>query len=123
MFFQQISLLVSLVFLLNLSFYSQRDQAIEIINDLCSENFSGRGYVDHGHIKAAKYIHDIFEKYSLNQFNKGTYLQAFKIKANTFPNDLHLALDNTELKEGVDYILDPVSGSANGCSSVHVETC
>jgi hypothetical protein len=105
--------LIVLIFF-SVSIISQRDAAKEILNDLCSENMCGRGYVKFGHIKAAKYIQEYYKAINLTSFKNGTYLQPFKIKANTFPNDLQVSINGLELKEGEDYILDPSSGTANG---------
>tara|TARA_B110000438_G_C15752768_1_gene623756 strand:- start:131 stop:1387 length:1257 start_codon:yes stop_codon:yes gene_type:complete len=106
----------TLIFLIffSVSIIAQRDAAKEILNDLCSEDMYGRGYVKFGHIKAAKYIQEYYKTINLKSFKKGTYLQPFKIKANTFPNDLHVSINGLELVEGEDYILDPASGTANG---------
>ena len=93
---------------------SQNDLSREILNDLCSDQMYGRGYVKFGHVKAAKYIQEFYKSIQLDQFKKGTYLQPFKIKANTFPNDLAVSIDGKSLVEGVDFILDPSSGSAKG---------
>lgn len=101
--------------------FSQKDAAKEILNDLCADQMYGRGYVKFGHIKAAKYIQEYYENIGLKQFKKGTHLQAFKIKANTFPNDLKVIIDSTELIEGVDFLVDPASGTALGTYElVHV---
>ena len=96
------------------SLISQNNPSREILNDLCSDEMMGRGYVRFGHVKAAKYIQEYYKSIQLKQFKKGTYLQPFKIKANTFPNDLNVSIDGKPLNEGVDYILDPSSGTAKG---------
>ena len=96
------------------SLISQNNPSREILNDLCSDEMMGRGYVRFGHVKAAKYIQEYYKSIQLKQFKKGTYLQPFKIKANTFPNDLNVSIDGKPLNEGVDYIIDPSSGTAKG---------
>ena len=105
---------VVVLLLISGSLISQNNPSREILNDLCSDEMMGRGYVRFGHVKAAKYIQEYYKSIQLKQFNKGTYLQPFKIKANTFPNDLNVSIDGKPLNEGVDYILDPSSGTAKG---------
>jgi len=99
---------------LTINFYSQSKQAIEIINELCSDELCGRGYVNNGHLKAARFIRDNFKDLGLKQYKKGNYLQSFNINVNTFPYDLHIILDSIEINEGIDYHLSPISGSAKG---------
>ena len=105
---------VTVLLLISGSLISQNNPSREILNDLCSHEMMGRGYVRFGHVKAAKYIQEYYKSIQLKQFKKGTYLQPFKIKANTFPNDLNVSIDGKPLNEGVDYILDPSSGTAKG---------
>ena len=105
---------VVVLLLVSGSLISQNNPSREILNDLCSDEMMGRGYVRFGHVKAAKYIQEYYKSIQLKQFKKGTYLQPFKIKANTFPNDLNVSIDGKPLNEGVDYILDPSSGTAKG---------
>lgn len=105
---------VVVLLLISGSLISQNNPSREILNDLCSDEMMGRGYVRFGHVKAAKYIQEYYKSIQLKQFKKGTYLQPFKIKANTFPNDLNVSIDGKPLNEGVDYIIDPSSGTAKG---------
>jgi len=97
---------------INICAQSKKD--VEIINELCSDKLCGRGYVNNGHLKAARFIRDNFKNLGLKQYKKGNYLQSFNINVNTFPNDLHITLDSIELTEGIDYHLSPISGSAKG---------
>ena len=105
---------IVVLLLISGSLISQNNPSREILIDLCSDEMMGRGYVRFGHVKAAKYIQEYYKSIQLKQFKKGTYLQPFKIKANTFPNDLNVSIDGKPLNEGVDYILDPSSGTAKG---------
>jgi len=93
---------------------AQREPAREIIHDLCSDEMAGRGYVDQGHLTAAKYIRDHFSQLNLLSFEKGNYLQPFNINVNTFPKSVHVSLSGKELRPGSDYLIDPISGSAKG---------
>ena len=74
---------VVVLLLISGSLISQNNPSREILNDLCSDEMMGRGYVRFGHVKAAKYIQEYYKSIQLKQFKKGTYLQPFKIKANT----------------------------------------
>lgn len=107
---------ITLLFLtfFTVSMVAQKKAATEVLNDLCAQNMYGRGYVKFGHIKAAKYIQEYYKSINLKSFKTGTYLQPFKIKANTFPHDLLISIKGMELIEGIDYLLDPASGTANG---------
>ncbi len=100
------------------------DYARKVINDLCSPDMHGRGYVLAGDKKAAFYVENEFKAHGLFAYDTlvvksgdeihrlKKYTQDFTISVNTFPENTLVALDkNTPLVPGVDYLVKPVSGS------------
>ena len=83
--------------------------AIDIIQNLTSEEFSGRGYVDQGMNRAADFIAVEFEKLGLENVN-GSYFQEFEMPINILEN-ASLKLNGKELKYGIDFIVKPSSYS------------
>jgi aminopeptidase YwaD len=83
------------------------------INTLCSPAMHGRGYVNQGDKVAATYIRNAFMQYNVESFRDG-YFQYFNIDINTFPGNVVLKSNKQELKPGIDYIVDPASGSGKG---------
>ncbi len=89
------------------------DYAKEIINDLCSKEFAGRGYSDGGDSIAAFYVADKLKKIKAKSFNK-SYFQEFTIPINTFPGKLSVKLNDSVLIPGYDYLVSATSSSVNG---------
>jgi len=89
--------------------------AKKIIDTLSSPYFAGRGYIDNGDLKAARFISSKFREFKLNEFEgaKG-YVQPFQMPVNTFPGKMSVSIDGELLIPGKDYIVDPVSG---GCKN------
>lgn len=84
--------------------------AREVINVLTSPEMDGRGYVNKGDAKAAKYIQAQYEKIGLQPLNNVFY-QSFTLPVNTFPSNMKLLVDGSELTPGVDYIVHPSTKS------------
>lgn len=85
--------------------------ARQVIHKLCSEKFSGRGYVNDGDKKAAKFIADEFKR--MNIAKPGSdYFQEFNFRVNTFPSKMEVKIDRKELVAGKDFIVHPASSSA-----------
>lgn len=76
---------------------------------------AGRGYVDKGDKKAARYITAQFKKDGLLKFSR-TYSQKFSFPVNTYPDKdaINLSINGKPLMDGVDYILLPSSPAMNG---------
>ncbi|MFH1000210.1 MAG: M28 family peptidase [Bacteroidota bacterium] len=89
------------------------DYARKIIDTLCSPYFHGRGYVQNGDKLTAAFIADELKKFQKKKFND-SYFQPFEISINTFPSPIHLEIDNTALSPGIDFLIDPSSGSCKG---------
>lgn len=87
--------------------------ALKVLDILTSEQYHGRGYVNDGDRKAADYIAGEFERMGVKKFGD-SYLQHFNLNVNTFPSDMDMEADGTALKPGVDFVVEPHSGSENG---------
>lgn len=98
---------------------AQRDFGLKIVEELCSEKYHGRGYVNNGHVLAANYIADQMKAIGLKPLTNAGYFQHFYMDINTFPSLVELSIDGKALKPGVDFIVDPKSGSAMGNYKVH----
>jgi len=89
------------------------DYARAVIKTLASPGLKGRGYVENGHLEAAKYIRGQFREIGLKPFGK-EYFQPFSIKVNTFPSKMTVILNDDKLVAGKDFIVDAASSSAKG---------
>lgn len=74
------------------------------IQKLCSKKFAGRGYVQNGGLKSAKYIASAFKKAKLEPMANG-YFQGFTFPVVTFLKDPYLSINGQELVPGVDFIV------------------
>lgn len=89
------------------------EYAREAVGKLASEEMFGRGYVKDGHLKAAAYIAEEYERWGLEQFDD-SYFQKFKIDVNTFPDDMEVGIQakrgkKQTLETGADFIIHPCS--------------
>ena len=92
---------------------AQQEFVRSFVDVFASDEFKGRGYVDNGCEKAAKYLAEQYVRFGLTPLSN-SYFQPFSIPVNTFPLATTVAFGNTPLKEGVDYLIDPSSGSSSG---------
>ena len=105
--------LTLLVFISYSMVYAQdREQASSIIDDLCSEEMAGRGYINNGALKAANYISEQFKTIGLDSFRDG-YKQPFNLNVNTIKT-AKVVLDEKVLTPGVDYLVSTTSGDISG---------
>ena len=119
-------LIVFWVFGVQVPAFGQEDSSLiaearkEVVK-LCSEQFSGRGYIDQGHIKAAQYIASKFQNAGLKGlFPTGnnsdtvsttqTYLQPFSFPLNLILN-AQLSVDGQAQELGTDFIPYRISSS------------
>ncbi len=77
-------------------------EAHRVIATLASPTFWGRGYVNDGHTKAARFISDRFEEIGLSKFGSN-YFQKFDFKVNVFDGDISLK-SKKRLLVGQDFI-------------------
>jgi len=94
--------------------------ARHIVKKLASPRFNGRGYRKDGDKKAAAFIAKAFEKQGVAPLFGDTYYQPFELGANTFPGKLRVALNDRNLKPGVDFIVWSGSPAVKGQFPVKV---
>ncbi len=87
--------------------------AHEIIDTLTSDKMHGRGYVDSGDWKAARYIKAKMVDAGLKSFQED-YFQPFTLNATVFPGMMHVKLSEKDLVAGKDFLVDASSNSCNG---------
>ncbi len=104
--------LISIAVSINI-FSQQTKYALQIIDTLSSEYFSGRGYVNNGMGKAANYLSEEFKKHGLLSFSTD-YFQGFDLPVNTFPENMQLIINGEELIAGIDFVIDPASPGSKG---------
>lgn len=109
----RLSLIISLLGIC-LHLHSQDTAYVmRMIDSLCKPSYHGRGYVESGDVKASNFLANELKSIGAEPV-MGSYFQPFELEVNTFPGALNLSIDGKELKTGVEYIIDPVSGSAKG---------
>jgi hypothetical protein len=81
--------------------------AKKIVKTLTSEEFHGRGYVNEGSEKTAKFISQQFSDLQLKTVSQ----QTFFVSVNTFPGQMFVKINDSILKPGIDYLIDPASSS------------
>ncbi len=88
--------------------------ARQILKELCGKKYFGRGYLNNGLDKAAKYLSASLRKFEVKPlFNTG-YFQWFDFNVNTFPGKMKVLLNGKLLKPGEDYILNAGSIGQKG---------
>jgi len=107
-------LLIILFVGVNLTSFSQKSYAKSILDTLCSERYSGRGYVDNGVGKAADFLASELKTIGVSTFKDQPYLQEYNFGVNTFPHPLKVIFDDSLLVPGQDYLLNASSGTAQG---------
>ncbi len=91
----------------NLQLYKQ------IIRDLSSAEFSGRGVTDNGDRKAAEYLSDEFSGYGLSAFGDD-YYQYFNMSVNHFPGSMSMSIDGVEMRPSIDFVVTEYSRGIKG---------
>ncbi len=96
--------------------------ANSIIEKLASEAFDGRGYVNNGDVKAARYIASEFKKAGASPMGK-SYLHPFNISINTFPDTLQVKIDGRKLAPAREFMIGGGSHEVNATFDlVHLDT-
>ena len=91
----------------------------QIIKELSSEKYQGRGYAKGGANLAGKYLYKEFENAGVNTI----VCQPFTLDINTFAGEMKLWADGKELTAGVDYSMREYSPGVHGEFPVyHVDT-
>ncbi len=97
--------------------FSQKEEFKIYVDSLTSAYFSGRGYVNDGHLKTAAFLSNEFKRLKLSPVSN-SYFQEFPINVNTFPSVCLLKIGEVSLMPGEDFVIDPSSGSSKGAFSV-----
>lgn len=95
------------------SFSQEKTYVKSLIDTLTSPGFYGRGYVKKGDKIAADYIRKQLVKNFVIPFTVN-YLQPFSYPINTFPGEVYLKIGDTELKPGIDFLVDAASPKTKG---------
>ncbi|HKC36379.1 MAG TPA: hypothetical protein VKB95_09970, partial [Chitinophagaceae bacterium] len=98
-----------LLFLGNNCFSQDLAFGKKIVDTLTSPAFWGRGYTNDGMKKAAEYLSSQFQSYGLKPMNGNDFLQRFSYPVNTFPGDMEVSINGTDMIPGKDYIIGPES--------------
>lgn len=93
---------------------AQSNYAKQILDSLCSDRYSGRGYVNDGVGLAADFLVRELKRNGIQAFPNMEYKQAYTFGVNTFPQEVSVQLDSHLLNAGVDYLVDANSGTAEG---------
>jgi hypothetical protein len=86
----------------------------QIIKKLTSKDLLGRGYVNNGLDKAAKYIAGELKRWKAQPLFGTGYFQWFDFNVNTFPGKMDVMINGKKLKPGVDFIVSPESAGLKG---------
>lgn len=86
----------------------------QILKKLTSKEFFGRGYLNNGLDKAAKYISGELQRWKAEPLFGTGYFQWFDFNVNTFPGKMEVKVNGKKLKPGEDYILSPESSGIKG---------
>jgi aminopeptidase YwaD len=79
-----------------------------IIKKLTSKEFLGRGYVNDGVNKAAKYLISEYKTIGLLPLCK-SYSQSYKFNVNTFPGNISVIIDGKPIEAGKHFLIEPSS--------------
>ncbi len=114
-------ILIIILLLPIFSFSQDINYAKKIIDTLASPALFGRGYAIDGHNMAAKFISDELQRLHLKSKTKD-YYQEFTLNANIFPSRMEVSFNGNRLIPGVDYIVNPTSGTSRGTFKVQYLT-
>lgn len=90
-----------------------RNYAQSVIDTLSSSYFHGRGYVNRGEYKAARFIENEFRGAGVESFYPD-YFHRFRITINSFPGAMSVKVNGSDsMVAGRDFIVDPASRSVD----------
>lgn len=82
----------------------------QVVKELTSEKYQGRGYAKGGANKAGKYLKNEYKKAGADE----VICQPFTININTFPGKMELSVDGRALTAGVDFSMREYSPGVHG---------
>lgn len=86
-----------------ISIAQNKEYAKQVIDKLCSNEFAGRGYINEGDKKTAKFIAETFRKSRLSSPSID-FFQPFGFPVITFPSEPSLNIDGVGLEPGRQFI-------------------
>ncbi len=86
--------------------------AKNIIEELCSEKYKGRGYVGNGVNKAADFLVQEFANLKLRKFGN-SYTQTYQFPVNTHPSPVICEIDGKPVNTGKDFLVTAGSEGIN----------
>lgn len=98
--------LIAVAFVPFLGFSQDSVYVRSIIDSLCAPRYEGRGYVNHGDIRASEFLKRQCEIIGLVPV-EGNYFQDFQLNVNTFPGAMSVAINDRPLTAGKDFIVNP----------------
>jgi len=110
-----VALIIGTLVFIHISFTSDAQDlkyAHDVLNTLTSKEYAGRGYVNDGNAKAARFIQHQFDSLHLSSFTK-SFTQPFSFPVNTFPGKMEITIDGKKLAPGDDYIVYPFSSGGD----------
>ena len=84
----------------------------DIIKELSSKKYQGRGYAEDGANKAGKWIAKKFERVGADDVE----CQPFTLNINTFPGKMDFFVDGRRMTPGVDFTLREFNPGRAGCT-------
>lgn len=109
--FSSFSLAIVGLLITNIAHSQNLEYVKTIVDSLCAPNYHGRGYVENGDVKAAKFIDRQLGEIGTEQLVE--FLD-FTLGVNTFPGRMELVINGNTLIPGADYIIDPKSSGCDG---------
>jgi len=87
------------------------------INNLASNHMKGRGYVQNGQQKAARYIGKQLRSMGLHTLpGIDNMQQQYELTVNTYPGKMNVTINGRKLEAGKDYMVDAASASYRSIS-------
>lgn len=106
-------LFITVAFLFQLSFGQDMNQVKQVVADLSSPAFFGRGYVNKGDSLAADYIALALKKRRIKPIGK-SYFQHFEMGINRYIGNPKLKIAGQTLQNGIDWVPYPTSPTVHG---------
>ncbi len=100
------------------AFAQDIDYAKQVISQLSSPEYKGRGYVGDGDKITAKFITNEFIKMNANPAFKDSYTQKFSVSVNTIPGIVSVKLNNIVLIPAIDFLVESSCPSVRGTFSI-----
>jgi len=89
--------------------YSQDKNYVKaVVKSLTAADMHGRGYVNDGDWRAAKYLAKQMKKAGIQSFGKD-YFQHYDFPVNTFPGKMTCAVDGKQLQVGSEFVVHPAT--------------